>query len=93
MFFQMNLLANRTIEKMKFSRISFLVVGTVFICFFWPNWYFFPIHGTHEIVFSRLFNHRFFCYFEIKWVVDQDTQNKFRRFKFWFTRKHKQGLF
>ena len=93
MFFQMSLLANRTIEKMKFSRIPFLVVGTISICFCWPNWYFFPFHGTHEIVFSRLFNHWFFCYFKIMWVVDQDTQNKLCQFEFWFTRKYKQFLF
>ena len=61
--------------------------------FCWPNWYFFPFHGTHEIVFSRLFNHWFFCYFKIMWVVDQDTQNKLCQFEFWFTRKYKQFLF
>ena len=41
MFLQMCLLANRTIEKIKFSRIPFLVAGTISICFCWPNWYFF----------------------------------------------------
>ena len=54
---------------------------------------FVPIHGTHEIVFSHFFNHRFFCHFEIMWVVDQETQNRICRFKFWLTRRYKQGLF
>ena len=80
---QMSYLANRTIEKMKFLHIAFLIVGIVSVCLYWPNLYFFFYSWyTWNCVFSFAQPHRFFCYFEIMWVVDQDTQNRFCLFKF-----------
>ena len=91
---QMSYLANRTIEKVKFLHIAFLIVGIVLVCLYWHNLFFFSIPGTREIVFSRLPNPTGFsvtsklCGLLTKIPkIDSVYSNS------WFTRKYRRGLF